>query len=245
LLQIARMAGSPLTDAFPTSCLADNETIVKPPADRAGDIVWLNPDDVLDDDETDTTLRVPQYASVAIGGVVSPLSAPVSPLPVEMPPAMSDTEDPPRRRRSLLARVTPVLCVVAIVFELGWLGGSRLAPQSEPPLAATKSASMRTVLLKAPRALAPPEEPQPQAPVQKPAPKFFGFLVPASTASAPPAVPSTAAPTVTAAPTATATAAPTATATAARTATASATVAPRPTATATGGDTTAFTPKDL
>ncbi len=72
---------------------------------------------------------------------------------------------------------------VAIVFELGWWGGSRLAPQSEPPLAATKWAPMRIMLLKAPRTLAPPEEPQLQAPVQKPAPKFFGFLVPTSATS--------------------------------------------------------------
>jgi len=128
-----------------------------------GDTVWLNNDDVLDDEDPPPTLRVPLYASVAVGEVVSSLPG---------------TNDPPRRRSSRLRRAL-FSCAVAIVFELGWWGGSRLAPQSELPLAGTKWAPMRVMLLKAPRTLAPPKEPQPQAPVQKPAaPKFVGFLVP-------------------------------------------------------------------
>jgi hypothetical protein len=153
-----------------------------PPAAREDDTVWLNDDDVLDDEDTPTTLRVPHYASVAIGEAVSP-------LPLSMPPEISVTDDPPRRRSSPLLRATTFLCAVAIVFELGWWSGSQLAPRSAPSLAATKVAPMRITLRKAPRTLAPPEEPQPQAPVEKPGPKLFGFLVPASAASAPPAVP--------------------------------------------------------
>jgi hypothetical protein len=197
LLPIARMARPPITDAFPTSWPGDEEANVKPPAARAGDTDWLNDDEVLDDEDTQTTLRVPYYASVALGEIVSPLPDPSGPLPVSLPPAMSDTNAPPRRRSSLLLRVTLFSCGVAILFELGWCGGSRLAPPSAPSLAATKSAPTRTLLRKAPRTLAPPEEPRPQAPVQKPAPKFFGFLVPASAPSAPPAVPPTGAPAAT------------------------------------------------
>jgi len=131
-----------------------------------GDTAWLNDDDVLDgEEEAPPTLRVPQYASVAVGESLS------------SPPA---TNDPPRRRSRLLSRALFTFAV-AIVFELGWWGGSRLAPQGEQPLAATKWAPMRVMVLKAPRTLAPPE--QPQAPVQKPAPKFFGFLVPTSATS--------------------------------------------------------------
>jgi hypothetical protein len=153
LLQIVRMAGL---------------------ADRVGDIVWLNDDDVREDDDAEPTLRVPHYASIAVGELVSPLAAPVS--------------EPPRRSSRLLLRAVLFLCAVAIVFELGWWGGSRLASQSAPPLAATKSAPMRIELHKAPHTLAPPEEePQPQAPVQKQAPKFFGFLVPTPAATAAPA----------------------------------------------------------
>jgi len=133
-----------------------------------GDNTWLKDDDVLDgEEEAPPTLRVPQYASVAVGESLS------------SPPA---TDDPPRHRSRLLSRALFTFAV-AIVFELGWWGGSRLAPQSEQPLAATKWAPMRVMVLKVPRTLAPLEEPQPQAPVQKPAPKFFGFLVPTSSAT--------------------------------------------------------------
>ena len=101
-----------------------------------GDAAWLANDDVLDDEEP-PTLRVPHYASVAVGEVVN---------------------DPPRRRSRLLLRVLLVSCAVAIVFELGWCGGSRLLPGSETSQAASQ-APMRILLHKAPRTLAPPEEP--------------------------------------------------------------------------------------
>jgi hypothetical protein len=153
LLQIARMAGL---------------------ADRVGDSEWLNDADVRDEEDAEPTLRVPHYASIAVGELVSPL------LP-------ASASDPPRRRSRPLLRAALFLCAVAIVFELGWWGGSRLASQSAPPLAATKSAPMRIELHKAPHTLAPSEETQPQAPVQKPAPKFFGFLVPTPAATAAPA----------------------------------------------------------
>jgi hypothetical protein len=110
----------------------------------------------------------------------------VSPSPV--------TNDPPRRSSRLL-HAWLFSCVVAIVFGLGWCGGSRLTPRIAPALAASKWAPLRVILQKAPRTLAPLQDPQPQAPAQTPAtPKFFGFLVPTSAASAPPAVLPTAPP---------------------------------------------------
>jgi hypothetical protein len=131
-----------------------------------GDAAWLDNDDVLDEEEPPPTLRVPHYASAAIGEVVS---------------------DPPRPRSSLLLRAPLVLCAAAIVFELGWCDGSRLLPGTETSQAATKMAPMRIELHKTPRTIAP-EEPQPQAPAQKPAPKFFDFLVPAAPTATKPAV---------------------------------------------------------
>ena len=184
MLQIARMARPPLTGEFPDSWLADEETLVKPPAARTGETEWLNGDDVLDDEDTDTTLRVAHYASVALGDVVSLPPPPVSPLPVSMEPETSITFEPPRRRRSLLLRVTLIVCAVAIMLELGWWGGSRITPPGASSQEGAQWVPTRVLLHKAPRALAPePPEPQQPAPAQsaKPAPKPFAFPMPAGT----------------------------------------------------------------
>lgn len=200
------MTRPPLTGEFPDSWLADDETLVKPPAARADETVWLNGDDVLDDEDTDTTLRVAQYASVALGEVVSLPPPPVSPLPVSVPPAISVTIDPPRRRRSPLLRATLVVCAVAIMFEVGWWGGSRFAPPGASAQAAAEWVPTRVLLHKAPRALAPLEAPAP-AQSAAPAPKPFAFPMPPPAAMK---LPVAQVPTPTATPTATATPTPSA-----------------------------------